>query len=203
MAKKRDDAGMQTRLMQAAMSAFGKKGLADCTMGDIAEEAGLAKGTAYLYFKGKEQLMVAMYKLYAGRMIENQRAQLAKARDLDARQLLDRACELCLESGVRHRRTFSLWFQFLALGTSGMGKTIRATLANNYREHSAYLEEIIERGKKAGEFRPEANSRAVAAALVSLLEGLMIRDYADPSLINLREDYLSTARLIQRGIWKA
>ena len=81
-----------------------------------------------------------------------------------------------------------------------MGKTIRQTLAENYREHSAYFEEIIEQGKKSGEFRPETNSRAVAAALVSLLEGLMIRDYADSDLIQLEKDYPEVVRLILDGI---
>jgi AcrR family transcriptional regulator len=49
MAKKRDDSGMQSKLMNAAMTAFTRKGLNDCRMSDIADAAGLARGTAYLY----------------------------------------------------------------------------------------------------------------------------------------------------------
>ena len=154
MAKKRDDSGMQAKLMNAAMAAFSRKGLNDCRMSDIAEAAGLARGTAYLYFKSKEQLMLGMYKLYSSRMIESQKTMLAQAGDLTARQLLDRACQACLRSGIRHRRTFGLWFQFLALGSSpSLGKNVRNTLAENYRGHSAYFEDLVEKGKKSGEFR--------------------------------------------------
>lgn len=201
MAKKRDDSGMQSKLMNAAMTAFSRKGLNDCRMSDIADAAGLARGTAYLYFKSKEQLMLSMYKLYSSKIIESQKAMLAQAGDLTARQLLDRACEACLRSGIRHRRTFGLWFQFLALGSSpSMGKAARKTLAENYRGHSTYFEALVEQGKRSGEFRQNANSRAVASALVGLLEGLMIRQYADAELTDLATDYSELVRLILDGI---
>jgi TetR/AcrR family fatty acid metabolism transcriptional regulator len=201
VAKKRDDSGMQSKLMNAAMTAFSRKGLNDCRMSDIADAAGLARGTAYLYFKSKEQLMLSMYKLYSARIIESQKAMLAKAGDLTARELLDHACQACLRSGIRHRRTFGLWFQFLALGSSpSMGKTVRNTLAENYRGHSAYFEDLVEKGKSSGEFQRDANSRAVASALVSLLEGLMIRQYADTKLTDLAADYSEAVRLLLDGI---
>lgn len=192
---------MKARLMNAAMAAFSKKGLNDCTISDIADAAGLARGTAYLYFKSKEQLMLSMYQLYSSRMIESQKAMLAQAGDLTARQLLDRACQACLRSGISHRRTFGLWFQFLALGSSpSLGKAVRNTLAEHYRGHAAYFEELIERGKKSNEFRKDTDSRAVGAALVGLLEGLMIRQYADADLTNLASDYSKLVRLILDGI---
>jgi TetR/AcrR family fatty acid metabolism transcriptional regulator len=201
MAKKRDESGMQAKLMNAAMTAFSRKGLNDCRMSDIADAAGLARGTAYLYFKSKEQLMLRMYKLYSSKMIESQKAMLAQAGDLTARQLLDRACQACLRSGISHRRTFGLWFQFLALGSSpSLGKTVRNTLAENYRGHSAYFEDLVEKGKNSGEFHKNASSRAVAAALVGLLEGLMIRQYADAELTNLASDYSEVVSLILDGI---
>jgi TetR/AcrR family fatty acid metabolism transcriptional regulator len=201
MAKKRDDPGMQAKLMEAAMAAFCRRGLADCRMSDIADDAGLARGTAYLYFKSKEQLMLGMYKLYSARTLEKQKATLAQAGDLTARQLLDRACQVCLQSAIAHRRTFSLWFQFLAMGSSpSLGKSVRRTLAETYRGHSAYFEELIEKGKRTGEFRKDVNTRAIAAALVGLLEGLMIRQYADPKLTDLAGDYPEIVRLILDGI---
>src|SRR5678809_1221798 len=81
MAKKRDDSGMQAKLMNAAMTAFSRKGLNHCRMSDIAEAAGLARGTAYLYFKSKEQLMLGMYKLYSSKIIQSQKTMLAEAGD--------------------------------------------------------------------------------------------------------------------------
>jgi len=187
--------------MDAAMDAFCSRGLADCRMSDIADAAGLARGTAYLYFKSKEQLMLSMYKLYSKRTLEKQKTMIAQAGNLTARELLDRACEVCLQSAMAHRRTFGLWFQFLAMGSSpSLGKAVRHTLAETYRGHSAYFEELVEKGKRAGEFCKDVNSRAIAAALVGLLEGLMIRQYADAELTDLADDYPEVVRLILDGI---
>lgn len=192
---------MQTKLMDAAMDAFCSRGLADCRMSDIADAAGLARGTAYLYFKSKEQLMLSMYRFYSRRMLERQKAMLAQTGELSARQLLERACEACLRSALEHRRTFRLWFQFLAMGSSPvLGKAVRRTLAETYRGHSTYFEELVENGKKAGEFRKDVNTRAIAAALVGLLEGLMIRQYADAELTELSTDYPLVVGLILDGI---
>ena len=81
-----------------------------------------------------------------------------------------------------------------------MGKAVRNTLAETYRGHSAYFEDLVEKGKLSGEFHKHANSRAVAAAMVGLLEGLMIRQYADPELTDLATDYSALVGLILDGI---
>jgi AcrR family transcriptional regulator len=43
----------------AALHVFAKRGLHQTTLDDVAKEAGVSKGTIYLYFKSKEELFVA------------------------------------------------------------------------------------------------------------------------------------------------
>jgi TetR/AcrR family fatty acid metabolism transcriptional regulator len=201
MAKQRDDEGMKSRLMEAAMNAFTKKGLNGCTMANIAQEAGLASGTAYLYFKGKEQLMVTMYKLYSSRMLDYQRRLLAKMEGKTARELLTKMCEECLRAAIRHRATFGLWFQFLALSsTPNLRTDIKKILADNYRGHNDYIEALLKQGIQNREFKPDINTRAISASLIALLEGFLIREYADSDLINLEKDYLQMVDTVLDGI---
>jgi len=201
MPRKRDEYGMKIRLMKAAMSAFIKKGLNRCTMDDVAKEADVGKGTSYLYFKSKEELMVVMYEHYALQTLELQKKLIAEAGDLSPRKLLDRVCGELLTDAFRHRKMFGLWFQVLALSSSPRLKgTVKRILANNYRSHNEYLEEILERGIRANEFRADINKRAVAVSITSLLEGLMVRDYADQSLVDLEKDYLAMTKIILDGI---
>jgi len=201
MAKKRDEKGMKTRLMKAAMAAFIKKGLNRCTMDDVAREADVGKGTSYLYFKSKEELMVVMYEHYALQSLESQKELVTCAGDISAKKLLTKICKELLADAFRHRHIFGLWFQFLALSSAPrLRTTVKQILAKNYRSHSDYLEEILERGIKEGEFHPGINKRAIAVTLTSLLEGLLVRDYADKALVNLEEDYLSVTQLILDGI---
>ncbi|WP_128896004.1 TetR/AcrR family transcriptional regulator [Longirhabdus pacifica] len=50
------------KILKAAFELFGTKGFHDTKMSDIADAAGIAKGTLYLYFSSKEQLYEAMTK---------------------------------------------------------------------------------------------------------------------------------------------
>src|SRR5207249_8540657 len=47
-------------ILDAAVKVFGEKGVSRATVADIAEAAGVAKGTVYLYFGSKEQLLGAL-----------------------------------------------------------------------------------------------------------------------------------------------
>ncbi|WP_197257361.1 TetR/AcrR family transcriptional regulator [Paenibacillus dendritiformis] len=47
-------------ILDAAYELFGANGFYETKMSDIAEKAGIAKGTIYIYFKSKEELFTAM-----------------------------------------------------------------------------------------------------------------------------------------------
>jgi AcrR family transcriptional regulator len=46
-------------ITDAALKVFAQRGLHNTTLDDVAKEAGISKGTIYLYFKNKEELFVA------------------------------------------------------------------------------------------------------------------------------------------------
>lgn len=64
------------------------------SVADVAEAAGLAKGTVYLYFRSKEELVLAVHAQHSERMFE-ELDQLLKAhagRPLQAQQVVDAFC---------------------------------------------------------------------------------------------------------------
>jgi len=50
------------QITAAAAECFARAGYHATTMADIAEAAGVSKGTPYLYFPGKEALFIALYE---------------------------------------------------------------------------------------------------------------------------------------------
>lgn len=50
------------KIIQASLKIFVKKGFFKTQMEDIAKEAGVAKGTLYLYFKSKEELFASFFE---------------------------------------------------------------------------------------------------------------------------------------------
>ena len=62
---------MKNKIMDAAMIVYSDVGFHVATMGAIAKQSGLGKGTVYLYFKSKEALTVALVDRIFGGMEDN------------------------------------------------------------------------------------------------------------------------------------
>jgi AcrR family transcriptional regulator len=73
-------------ILDAALACFAEKGFAASRMDDIAERAGVTKGTIYLYFESKEAVFKALVRESIGaqisQVIESIRAYEGSSRDL-------------------------------------------------------------------------------------------------------------------------
>ena len=69
-------ADRQRQILRAAAECFARKGFHQTTMDDIAREAGISAGLIYRHFAGKEDLIIALVKIYE----DDQRAKLDRAR---------------------------------------------------------------------------------------------------------------------------
>ena len=65
MARKRVG-NKRVRIIAAAAKLFGDRGYHDTTTAEIAESAGVAAGTIYIYFSSKEELLVAVFEEFLG-----------------------------------------------------------------------------------------------------------------------------------------
>jgi AcrR family transcriptional regulator len=57
-----EDSGKYQQILDAAIGLFSERGFDSASIQDIAQAAGVAKGTVYLYFKSKDDLMDQVYK---------------------------------------------------------------------------------------------------------------------------------------------
>lgn len=106
------------QLLDAAERLFVHRGYAETTVAEIAEEAGVAKGTFYLYFPSKDHCVVALKKRLADELVERFLAVLAPeydrlargdtAVDLEGvtRRLLDESFDYAYEHAEIHHNLF-------------------------------------------------------------------------------------------------
>jgi TetR/AcrR family fatty acid metabolism transcriptional regulator len=59
------------RILEAAVKVFARQGFHQCTVAQIAKEAGVADGTIYLYFKNKDDILVQFFS-YRTKQVFNQ-----------------------------------------------------------------------------------------------------------------------------------
>ncbi len=120
MARAHDDAvklRRRTEIIRAAVQVFAERGYFAARMREVAERAGVADGTLYLYFAGKEDLLVSILEEYAEAFMIRARRDIEqfsdprdKLRAVVERHLTsfesDRALAFVFQIELRHTRRF-------------------------------------------------------------------------------------------------
>src|SRR6516225_12225102 len=69
--------GKRERILDAAIKVFAAEGFYNAKVSQIAQAAGVADGTIYLYFKSKDDLLIQLFEDRMERVNANLRAALA------------------------------------------------------------------------------------------------------------------------------
>src|SRR3954465_5794485 len=96
----------RTQLLNAARAVFAKKGYEEATVSEIVGRAGVAQGTFYLYFPGKESLAGAFAELISERFAEVATERTARSRTFDT--ALARVFEAAYLVADEHRDVFMI-----------------------------------------------------------------------------------------------
>ena len=153
------------QIIGAALEVFGKFGLANARLQDIAAKAGVSKGTIYLYFPNKEELFREMIRRTAIVTIDRAEDTLAHGSASAASQLL---------SFMRVYWTFVRSPVFSTIYRLVLGELHQfPDLARFYAEEvvargQKLLSGIVSRGVESGEFR-EIDPMVAARMLVALI----------------------------------
>jgi len=169
--RRRKDARPE-EIISAALEVFADRGFAATKLEDVARRAGVTKGTIYLYFENKEALFKALIRQTIVPVIA-QGEELAKSFPGSARELFERL--------VRE-----YWRLVGETSLVGIPKLMMAE-ANNFPELARfYYEEVVtrghrlmagvlERGIKAGEFRPVNVAVATKLAMAPVMHAVIAR----------------------------
>jgi AcrR family transcriptional regulator len=151
------------QIIKAALEVFGECGLANARLQDIAERAGVSKGTIYLYFPNKEELFREMIRQTAVAAIE--RAEQANVPGTPTNQIL---------AFMRGYWAFVRSPVFITIYRLVLGELHQfPDLARFYAQEvvargQKLLAGIIRRGIDAGEFR-EIDPMVAARMLVAII----------------------------------
>lgn len=184
-----------TSIQDAAMAVIGRKGIDETTIQDIADEAGVAKGTVYVYFRDRDELLART----ADRLFENLLAELTPAFEADG--------------------TFSEKLQGLALRQLRFfdehRALFRATMALSQREHEtnkkrtgcfgqymSRLEMLFTRAGENGELREGLDPLAVAAVYRDCIRGVVLRrlDPKQKSRNSVEDDAVFIVSIFLHGV---
>ena len=185
----------KAQIINAAEDVFTRKGFDEARMDDIAEETGLSKGTLYLYFKSKDDLIIAILD----RMFQREFTQFEKL-DLDEQSAVDtvwKLTDLLATDILRMLRLIPIVYQFLALAFRN--KYVQIALKKYINRYLDILVPIIQRGIDSGEFRP-IDAREVAITMGAVIEGTLLLWVYDKSLIDPAHHIQTGMKLLLEGV---
>jgi AcrR family transcriptional regulator len=185
----------KSQILNAAEGVFTKKGFEEARMDDIAEATGLSKGTLYLYFKSKDELILAILD----RIFQREFRQLENLQqgDIPATEAIGQLTDLMARDIVGMLRLLPIVYNFLALAfRNGYVQQAMKNYVNRYFE---ILIPIIQRGIDSGEFRP-VDAREVAIAGGAIIEGTILLWAYDNSLIDPEHHIRAGMKLLLEGV---
>jgi AcrR family transcriptional regulator len=157
-------------LLAAALDLFVERGYAATRLDDVAAQAGVSKGTLYLYFMNKEELFKAVVR-------ENVLPVLGEAEETIDRYE-DSSAKLLQEI------LLGWWERMGNTKLSGITKLMMAEAGNFPEVAKFYHDEVIcrgnamiarvlERGVMRGEFRPVDTTQAVSIVVAPMIMMMM------------------------------
>ena len=154
-------------ILRAAAKVFAQSGFFNAKVADVAREAGVADGTVYLYFKGKDDLLGSIFAVAMEEFLAQARAEL---RDLeDPRERLYRFAKLHLALMERERDMAIVFQVELRQSTKFMEQFSTTYLADYFR----IVREIIEDGQRCGLFRQQLNPQLMTKVLFGALDEMV------------------------------
>ena len=154
-------------ILRAGVKVFAAKGFFNSKVADVAAEAGVADGTVYLYFKGKDDILHSIFDRAMAEFIAEGRRELAKL-DGPAHQI-EKIAELHL-SRLGADRSLAVVFQIELRGST---KFMEAFSAAAFAEYLEIIRKTIERGQKGGVFRTDVKPIVAAKMFYGALDEMV------------------------------
>jgi TetR/AcrR family fatty acid metabolism transcriptional regulator len=143
-------------ILRAATDVFAGRGFFNAQVADVARAAGIAAGTVYLYFRGKDDLLVSIFERTMREAIADGRACIASLDDPIA-QL--RAIARVHLDRMGRDRSLAVVFQVELRQSTKFMERFSATLL---RDYLGIIRGIIVAGQASGAFRREVNATLAA-----------------------------------------
>jgi len=146
-------------ILEATIRVLRERGLSGLKVEEVAREAEVGKGTVYLYFQDKRDLLKALVEYHTRRFYDD--AAAITQSDLPFEERLRRLMERRIAFVEEWR---GLW-SAVAREAAPQGK--KAWLTGLHRNYQDILERFVAAGVASGELRPDLDVALTAAALAA------------------------------------
>jgi TetR/AcrR family transcriptional regulator, fatty acid metabolism regulator protein len=156
-------------ILDAAVKVFADKGYYGARVSDIAQEAGIAYGLVYHYFKNKEDLLISIFRSRWGQFDQAVK-KIMEEKD-DPRQMIRSIVKFLFRSYKNNPKMIEVMILDVAKSTRFFnGENIK-----QFTDIFSLISEIVLRGQEQGIFKKDLDAKLAAYCLYGAVERIMLR----------------------------
>lgn len=182
-------------ILAAARSVFAEKGFEAATVDEIAERAGLAKGTLYLYFPSKREIYLGAFRDGVMEVVEAARKGMEEANGVYDK--LRAFVRIRMQYAEDNRELFKIFHSEFGQITHPAAKG--EWFMNIYQEQLEALSTLLEEAARAGMVR-NLPAGVAASAIYGMVKGGMLRRILGWSQLSVEEDVEAIWEIAWRGV---
>jgi len=172
----------QRQILGAAMSVFARYGYQRASIEQIAEAAGIAKGSLYQYFKNKEELFFMLFEFSAEQAMQAV-IELEQNNDRHAVLIVEDILLAIALSWEEDENLIPLTLEFWSVcGVEQTRQRFTERFQVMYQEMRKHIVGILKHGRAKGEVHADAPLTDVTSCLLGLLDGLLVQQWVDPKI---------------------
>ena len=184
------------QILAAAHGVFASRGFKEATVGDIADAAGIAKGTLYLYFKSKDEVYWAA--LHRGLDELHALTRTALERAASPRGKLHAFIDTKVRFFDADREFFSIYFAEFG-NVSPHHLPAQQPFLQRYMEQVALLDATLQQAAAAGIVRPSVLN-GLGYSVLALTASVIARRLRGWSHRSIEEDVDAAVDLLWKGL---
>jgi TetR/AcrR family fatty acid metabolism transcriptional regulator len=155
-------------IMKATLKVFSEKGYTPMVLDDVAREAGIAKGTLYLYFKDKEDLFHSTIMSVIEEYADTLQAELRE--DMPPLQVLELVARSFIAFFGQNKDFFNIHLTVITYNLLSNYSSLFEDLMSRHREFFSFLSGVMDRGKQEGTIRGDVFTRDLVIAYYGILD---------------------------------
>ncbi|MFJ9810104.1 TetR/AcrR family transcriptional regulator [Streptomyces sp. NPDC101158] len=184
----------RAKLYEAAVTLIAEQGFSATTVDEIAERAGVAKGTVYYNFKSKTELFEELLRHGVSLLAASLRAAAVETAERGGTRI--EALDAMIKAGLVFIQRYPAFTQLYVAELWRTGRAWNSTLLVVRQEAVAVVENVLRDGVAAGEFTDEIDVPLTASALVGMVLVAALDWQAFQSERSLEDVHAALSRLL-------
>jgi len=183
------------RILRGAIRVFARNGFYKTRVSEIAEAAGVADGTIYLYFKNKDDVLISIFEDRLDALIRVLKREIAKCQTVEEK--VEKIIHLQLDLLETERDLAEV----ITVNLRQSSRLLKEYAAPKFEAYLQVIAHVISEGQTSGVFRNDVHPVGAARALWGSLDGtLMTWALGDAKPSTLRKASTNIASIFLRGL---